>query len=286
MSGYFLFTTIFQITLVKNSPSKIIRDHVKIDFFSGPRSFKIPIQNNVIARKGTDTPVAEDTIIAQEALLNLHSGSRYIMITARTKENNPIIARKFCENEIDRTITDLSLIYGCGLLAKNIYRGWLIDQNVIMDAWLSIQEPFIISKDIESILFSLNKKQRIDDDINQRYSTMSRFLSKAILVQPSEEKLLYLWTILEIFPMKNTSHIKSIGEFLSSRLNRPIAEVNEKLAIGRMNGVRSALVHDGKLTIEISELGNFFERLENICLEVLRGMNGIAYNGGLDKYFI
>ncbi len=286
MSNYFQFTTIFQIALVKDAPAKIVRDPVKIEFFSGPRSFRVPVQVGSIAEKGTNTQIAANTLLSREALLNLSGGEKYVMITARTKERNPAIARKFCETAIDRAITDLSVLYGTGFFAKIIYRGWLIDDNFIVEAWLSVHEPFQIPQAAESILLALIKQQSMDADIDQRYATMSRFFSKSVLVHPSEEKLLYLWTILEIFPMKNTTDIKPISEYLSNRIGRPSADLKEKLAIGRAFGVRSNLVHNGILTIDISEMGKFFEKLESICIEVLRGMSGIAYDGSLEKYFI
>lgn len=259
---------------------------MKIEFFSGPRSFRVPVQVGSIAVKGTNTPIAEDTILSRDALINLLGGEKYVMITARTKEKDPGIARKFCETAVDRAITDLSVLYGAGFFAKFIYRGWLIDDNFIMEAWVSVREPFEIPQDAESILLALSKQQNMDADMNQRYATMSRFFSKSVLVHPSEEKLLYLWTLLEIFPMKNTTDIKPISEYLSVRIGRSSADVKEKLAIGQSFGIRSNLVHNGILTLDISEMGKFFERLESICIEVLRGMNSINYNGSLDKYFV
>lgn len=286
MSNHFLFTTIFQITLVKAAPAKIVRDPVKIEFFSGPRSFRVPVREASIVPKGIDSPIAKDTILARDGLLNLSGEVKYIMITARTKEQNPTIARNFCESAIDRVITDLSVLYGSGLFAKLIYRGWLIEDNFIVEALLSVHEPFEISQNVGSILLTLSKQQNINADLNNRYATMSRFFSKSILVPPSEEKLLYLWTMLEIFPMKNTTDIKPISEYLAGRISRSPSEIKEKLGIGRVFRVRSNLIHNGILTLEISEKGEFFRRLEGICLEVLRGMSGINYSGSLQKYFL
>lgn len=281
MSNYFQLITIFEITLVRAAPSKVIRDPVKIEFFSGPRSFRIPVQVASIVPKGTDSPISRDTI------LTLPDGAKYLSITARTKETDPVIARKYCETLLDRAITDLSVLYGTGLFAKLIYRGWLIEEkHFMMEAWVSVREAFEIPEKVESILIALSKQQNTDVDISQRYATMSRFFSRSIVVSPSEEKLLYLWTILEIYPMKDTTDIKPISRYLSDRIGRLPAEIKDKLGIGRMFGIRSDLVHNGVLTLNISEMGEFFGRLEGICLEVLRGMSGVDYDGSLDKYFL
>jgi hypothetical protein len=149
-----------------------------------------------------------------------------------------------------------------------------------------VREAFEIPEKVGSILIALSKQQNTDVDISQRYATMSRFFSRSIVVPPSEEKLLYLWTMLEIYPMKDTTDIKPISQYLSDRIGGLPAEIKDKLGIGRIFGIRSNLVHNGVLTLDISEMGEFFGRLEGICLEVLRGMSGVDYDGSLDKYFL
>ena len=78
---------------------------------------------------------------------------------------------------------------------------------------------------------------------------MSRFFAKSLAYAPSEEKLLFLWTVLEIYPMTNTTDIRPISELLGKILGRTSEIVKEKLGIGRLFGVRSDLVHNGRLAI-------------------------------------
>lgn len=282
MSSYIKYITIFNTTLVKTAPSKIIADPVKIEFFNGPKSYRVSVQMASILPKGMKSNVAKDT------KLNLPGDSQYIAITARTKEAGPRIVIKFCEDHIDQMITKLSLIYSSGLFAKEIYRGFQIDgTRIIFNTWLKFQDPFdVYEKKIKEKLKIINKAQSLDQETKVRFKLMARFFRKALLSPPCEEKLLYLWTILEIFPMKDTSNIKPIGQYLSKRLGRNAEIVKEKLGIGKLFGIRSDLVHDGFLNIEKTEMGEVFRKLETICVEVLKEMCGIDYENTLEEYFV
>jgi len=279
--SFYEYIAIFQTTLVKSAPTKVIADHAKIEFFSDARSFKIPFQLASVLPKGSSLPIAKDII------LQIPPGHEHILISIRTKESDPYISKKYCEDNLDRTISNLSLLYDPGLFGKEEYRGWLIGESKgIMEAWVQIKEPFdIIENDITTKLKSMNNYQNSDPDLCNRFITMSRFFSKSLLVHPGEEKLLFLWTILEIFPMKNTSNIKPINEFLASHMNIQSDIVKDKLGIGKLYGVRCDLVHDGKLDISMKEMGKVFSKLEKICIEVMRAISGIKYSGALDEYF-
>jgi len=101
---------------------------------------------------------------------------------------------------------------------------------------------------------------------------------------PSEEVFLFLWTILEIFPMRDTTDIRPIGEFLGHLTGRSASEVKAKLGIGRLFGMRSDLVHNGSLGIDDRELGPTIGRLEDICGTILQNLIGLPYGGNLDPY--
>ncbi len=102
--------------------------------------------------------------------------------------------------------------------------------------------------------------------------------------KPGEGKFIWLWTILEIFPLKNRTNIKPISELLAAITGQQSQRVKEKLDIGRLYGHRCNLVHNGKLNIDIKEMGEVFRKLENIIYEILRKMSGLPYSGSLDIY--
>jgi len=114
---------------------------------------------------------------------------------------------------------------------------------------------------------------------------MARFLAKAAAYAPSEEKFVMLWTILEIFPMKDTTDIAPISTELARITGRSPKATKEQLGIGRLFGARSDIVHNGTLPIPHSKLGEPIDRLEAICLCLMRDLAGLPYNGSLEKYF-
>ena len=59
-----------------------------------------------------------------------------------------------------------------------------------------------------------NAHSSSDPDLQRRLGLMARFFSKAVALDPSEEKFLFLWTTLEVFPMKDTTNIGPISDYL------------------------------------------------------------------------
>ena len=278
MSSHFKFSAIFQTGLVNSPPAKVVSDPVKIEFFNGPRVLDVPIQMSRVMVQGQQAP------IAQSAKLSLTNGP-FISITVRTNETDSCRAKQFCEDHLDTTITNLSIVCDPGLFSHQVYRGWLIEEKkAIMEAWIQVKPAFPIPKDLAETLSDISAALIKNKELAERYTLMSRFLAKALLVQPSEEKFLFLWTILEIFPMKDTTDIKPISTYLSHVMNKDPSLIKERLGIGKLFGARSKLVHNGRLGIPIQELGVTLSRLETICLEVLRSMCDLSYSGALDKY--
>lgn len=278
MSSHFKFSAIFQTSLVKTPPAKVISDPVKVEFFNGPRVLDVPVQMSRVMVQGQQAP------IAQSAKLSLTNGP-FISITVRTNESDPYRAKQFCEDRLDATITNLSILCDPGLFSHQVYRGWLLEEKkAIMEAWIQVKPALSIPKDLAETLSFISAALIKKPELGERYTLMSRFLSKALLVQPSEEKFLYLWTILEIFPMKDTTDIKPISTYLSQVMNKDPDLIKGSLGIGKLFGARSNLVHNGRLGIPIQEFGATLGRLETICLEVLRSMCDLPYSGALDKY--
>jgi len=266
--------------LIRSSPSKVVVDPVTVHFFSGPRAFQVPLQAaSVLAR---DAAVS----IAQNVDLSLPAG-RYIAIVVRTDAHDPYVAKKFCDDYLDETIANVSLIHDPGLFVHQVYRGWLLDQDrAIVEAWVQVKDSFAIRPDVESILVSMREEQGKNGGMPARYRLMARFFAKSLLLNPGEEKFFYLWTMLEIYPMTDTSNIKSVSDLLGTIVARDAQTVKERLGIGQLFGVRSRLIHDGEFSVPVSELGDTIVRLESICIEVLRKMSGMNYSGSLERHFL
>lgn len=284
MTSYYRFIAIFHTALIKRAPDKIVLDPVKIEFFRGPRKLIVPAQIDHIVPL---EQFATQTIpFVPNVQLSLSIGP-FISITVRTKEDVPYKAKKFCEEHLNTTIAYMASVYDYALFAQQIYRGQLLEENEqIMEGMLLVKNPVSIPADLSVSLTDMRSVLIKDQNIHDRYSLMARFFAKSLLVQPSEEKFLYLWTILEIFPMTNTSNIKPISAYLGQFMHKDPELVKERLGIGKLFDIRSRLVHDGLLAIPGKDEGETFNRLQTICIEVFRSMSGLTYSGSLDQYFV
>ena len=176
----------------------------------------------------------------------------------------------------------MASVYDSALFAQQIYRGQLLEDNEeIMQGMLLVKNPVSISDDLPSALYNMRAALDKNQELHARYLLMARFLSKSFLVPPSEEKFLYLWTILEIYPMKDTTNIKPISTFLGNIIGKDPDLIKDQLEIGNLFGARSNLVHNGCLDIPAKDFVETLIRLESICLVVLRSMMGLPYSGAL-----
>jgi len=276
----FKFMTVFRTSLVEGTPLKVVSDPVKIEVFKGSRTYRVPFQEWSVL------PKARGGLISKDVSLVLDPHSCHIVVTARTEESNPVEARRICEDASDRVITSLSLVYKPEIFSDLIYRGWLLGEKTgVMDAWVKISEPVTLNeKALSAELKDIVQEQSRDAEILNRFTLMSRFYSRTLSQQPSEEKFILLWTILEIFPMKDTTDIKPIAEYLAPITGREPETIKAKLDIGRLYGSRCSLVHNGQFDIELKDMGIVFTKLENIIYEIMRAMTGLAYSGSLDRF--
>lgn len=291
------FVAIYKTNFVANDAVQIVSEPVKIEVFKGARTYEVPSQ---VAYR---FPKGEEQTVAVVEPLQLASG-HYIEIRVHTKTEDSEKARAFCEAEIDRTIAMLISVFNVHLFDLLIYKGWLIENEWgVLGGWTqSVDEPKIEleAKEVESSLLKIHRHLRSHEDWFNRFTLMSRFLSKALAYTNAEEKFLLLWTALEVFPMKDTSNIAPISNYLGKMLVLEPEAVKEKLGIGKLYGLRSSLVHDGEFRVNKlnalshSELENerrveysesdTFARLEYIVREIMRYMCGLPYSGSLDRY--
>ena len=270
----------------------------KIEFFHKPKVYQVPIQ------QAFKFPENEERTIVKTGELKLEDNQVYVEIMTQTTLTDPTQALELCERNIDNAITLIAALYGPYFLDSLVYRGWLIKGGWgILYSWVQPANRYKISIDGKTLFNSLSiarAKIDRDNDISNRFSLMSRFFVKSLSYSMGEEKFLLLWTILEIFPMKSTSNIRPVSEYLSMLLNIDARTVGERLEIGKLYGLRSALVHEGRFRVDMevvegyydkdSELGHYryksevLGKLECIVHEILRHMCGLPYSGLLDEH--
>jgi len=275
--SYLKLLTLFETNLINSYPIKIVSDPVVINIFNDTKDYIVTISNLPTQVKG------KNHVISKTKKLKLKKGI-YIELIARTKETTPSIAREECEKETAKIVTLLSLLMHNTVFGKLIFQGWLWEDGTgILEAWYREVPSFNIE---QSCLDNRVRKTKtnLSGEIKNRFELISRFYSKSLLYKPCEEKLILLWTIFEIFPMKDTTNIKPINELLAKITKKPYEIICQKIGIGKIYNKRCNLVHDGKLDIPISEKGGLFSKLEGIVDVILMDMIGLEYNGSLDRY--
>jgi|SRR5579872_2150792 len=278
MPQYFRFMKLYWTNLIQIDYGKVIVDPVRIEVFRGRREYDVLVGPRVVA-SGTRSR------LLQHQRLPVPEGRTYVELIARTKD--PFGKRQYCEDHIDRVIAQMAAILSPRLFEMEVWSGWLCDPNELFgDSWVLTAPPVKFApEDLEDRINSFTRAVSADPDVDGRFTLVSKLFARAIATEPGEERFLWLWTVLEVFPMKNTSDIHPISEYLSPLTGRPSAEVKEKLGIGRLFGARSDLVHDGKLSYGRDELGAILNRLEAIDSAVIRSLGGLPYNGELEEFF-
>jgi hypothetical protein len=280
MPKYLEYVAIFHTRLIKRPYNTIILDPVKVEVINGPLTFVVPVF------MGGSLPAGEQHMLTGQKELRLAGDATYLIITARVYdlEGSPEEEGK---EKIDRTTAMLCLLYSPELFSQPLYRGFKANAERIQIAgWLKLTHPILIEDAVAKAgMQTISKTIAIDEDLNRRFGLMARFLSKAAAYPPGEERFVMLWTILEIFPMKDTTDIAPIAEYLAPIVGHSAIETKKGLSIGRLFGARSDLVHNGVLPIPIAEYGKTLGRLESICLCTMRSLGGLPYDNSLDTFF-
>lgn len=92
-----------------------------------------------------------------------------------------------------------------------------------------------------------------------------------------EERFLQLWTILEVYPMEGSTHIRRITNKVSQITGRNADEVLQRLYIGRLTGARANLVHKGQSGLTDGQLSRACSILQTIVGVVMKSMVQLAY---------
>jgi hypothetical protein len=202
--NYSHFAAIYDTTLIREEYKKVVADPVKIEFFKGGGKFTAHIAPNRVLATGIGSEVAFFPT------LQLNSERYYIALTARSVAAQVRDALSECETAIDCCIADLSLSYSPYVFNFPVYRGFMVVGSEARGAaYVRLENPVSIHpSELETMLPRLKEARRKQDvAISVRYGLMSRFFAKALIYEPSEEKLLFLWTVLEIYPMTDTTNI-------------------------------------------------------------------------------
>jgi hypothetical protein len=279
--NYSEFVAVYRTDILEPPFGKFIVPPVKVEIVVGPKRLQVPVF------LGRSLPAGKERLLTAERELVLPTGATYLLVTTRVEAKDPYHAEEEGRDSLDRVLATLAVLYTPDLLSEPLYRGFLASGNTRQfSGWIRLTKPFSLDgNDATAAIGKARRRLAEDPDIERRFGLMARFLTKAVAYPPCEERFVLLWTILEVFPMKDTSDITPISAYLHDLTGHPTAELKDRLGIGRLFGARSKLVHDGTLPIAISEMGEVFGRLEAICRVVIRGVAGFSYDGSLEPHF-
>lgn len=281
MKHYFI--ALFEATTFDGPEFNVVKDFIQIFFFREPRRFPIFLQTTRVAT----APREGEMMIGTNGFIQTRPNQHNILIQLQISpgEMEPDSMREFADRVFDCEIAKLAAVYGEELFMNQLYRGpLLIEAGIapfefkVAEAMVEIVPDTFLSR-LQQMDYHLS--ERPEDD--QRLKLASRFYAKSMLLPRSEERFLLQWTILEIFPMKDQTHIKPIREWISNRLRLSSQEIEEKLQIGRLYGHRVDLVHYGRY-LTSPDSYSVEDRVHGLATEAIRHLCGLDYAGGLDRF--
>lgn len=284
MNKPFQFLAIFRTYHIQDTNFKITIPSTTIEILKEARTYRVPKQ---IAHRFPDNT---DKTVMRIDTLNINAEFTHIAIVSQTRKTDANKAKEICEDLTDTAIAILSAIFQPEIFDHLIYRGWLISDDGwgIMEAYIDPSQKINkLPRSPVDVIREIRKARKnliSNKEMQKRFIVMSRFWAKALAFHPCEEKFILLWTILEIFPMKNTSNIKPLVECCAIILDKPQAYTKERLRLGKLYGYRCDLVHNGTFPTGIEQISEIFDKLEKIIFEIFRYMIGLPYSGSLDKY--
>jgi len=278
MAEKFNHVAIFRARMLIGDKIKISIGSLKIESLTGPITFDIATN---IARVHV-IGVGEEFI--RPAKLELPDNETFLLFQINSEESDTETLGYF-NSEIDKAITRIAISYIPHLFFEEVYRGPLLGKKWLLNAGMRPSDRIKIKgKELRKNLNEMSIYTAKNNDLKDRFALMSRFYSKSLKYDPSEEKFMLMWTILEIYPMMNESDIRPLKEMLVDITGRKKEEIEEKIGIGRLYGRRCRLVHDGFL--DLMEDEELFTKLEFIVHEIMRRMNGLKSSGLLEERYL
>ena len=280
MTNYDHYFAVFRTEVLRSGVHTLVLDSVKVEVFREERTYRVSEYMPSVIPAITDL---EACIPARDPL-TLPSNFQHIVLTTRTKAGRTG-GQKDCEAALDEAISVLSAISSPDLFRIQVFRGWL--QNSTMPGFgchLRFVDPVSwaekkIASDYRGAKAAISRNSALSD----RFSLMARFIAKGLAETPGEEAFVWLWTALEVFPMVGTTDIRPISEFISGYVGLPAESVKNKLKIGWLFGMRSQLIHYGKLPLTEADAFSALGTLELVVRAVMRHSAGMPYDGELDQ---
>lgn len=218
----------------------------------------------------------------------------YLLIRTNVQTADPASARMTAALRIAEATCLFDLTYP-GLIAERLFHGAVNEPGQYLflpegPLRLSAQpkrDVTIVAEEIAERLASLDKLAAGE---RERFRLASRWFRRGQETLNQVDKLLFLWTVLEIYPAQGFMEVSDrTCELLSDRVYDDLTaqDIKSKTDIGRIEGMHGRIVHQGKAFVapnEMNEFSSHLDRLEAVCATCLRILAGIPAGEDLDKY--
>jgi hypothetical protein len=132
----------------------------------------------------------------------------------------------------------------------------------------------------------------LSDVARRKFELSSRWFWKGFETLDQVDRFLCWYIALEIFPADGTSDVPGrVRDFIQGMFFPEIApaDVKERLDLGRLNGLRANIVHDGIRMLgtgTVRDTSGLMLKLEAVVRATLRFQAGHAYDHSLDKWVV
>ena len=274
------FVALYETTTFDGQSFELLAKPAKLEFFNGVREFHVFAQFTRVVT----APRSGELQLGGNIKIVTAPARHYLAIHVRVPDSVELL-REAADAIIDATIVKLASLYGDELLRNQIYRGPVISDGESamgsFDVKVAPEMVALSAAEVESRIEAVDSYLFKNPDHRDRLQLASSFYASALLLPPCEQRFLLEWTILEVFPMKDTTHIQPLKEFVANRTGRSIADIEAKLQIGKLYGVRCDLVHNGKFP-KGKEGFDIMEKVYRLSNEAVFHLCGRPYQGGLD----
>ena len=218
----------------------------------------------------------------------------YVVIRIRVDAPDPASARMMAALRAAEAACVFDLRYP-GLIADKIYEGTVDEPGRFLfmgEGPLRISaQPDRDPKDVaDEIAGDFDFLRKLSEEDRSRFQLTARWFRRGQEAINPVDKLLFLWTVLEIFTATEGRNVpREASESLRERVYPDLSsqEIKGKTKIGRIYGERSDIVHKGKAFVAAGEderYSDYLNRLEAVATTCLRILAGMPAGDELDKY--
>jgi len=217
------------------------------------------------------------------------------LIVATRKDTTSGSAWNAAKDRIAQLVAVLDLEFP-GLAHEKVYEGLMLTPATPMHVtWeegfqFSPRRSYAPSDVATSLQACADRVQALSTQDSARFTLAARWFQRATDATNSIDRILFYYTVLEIYPTLGDVDVPNIvARFLSDRVLAGLSakDVKARLNLGRICGFRAEIVHGGKASVTSDEratVSDHVERLQAIARTCLRVLAGLPPGSDLQRF--